>query len=279
MAVPPVARTSDTPGWRMNMAVVVRLARSTDCSRSGGAPCPVRTSRISATVAAPTRAAAGWWLTIRALRALRQIRVLKTRVATGLVMGMSPSTTPTGLAISVTPRSSGGRGPIPGRPWRARLTSRLAKRFLKVLSATLPIPVSATVATASSPARPATASATAVTRAPHRSAGRLPRAAGPDLGPRRQQGLDPVLGPGGQDLLGGRGPPDRPVDPGVDVGREHVLLQVPGGLAGLGGGVPAQGAQHRQPGRRVVGAQPGQAVLGQDQGRHLGVGVGAGRAG
>ena len=162
MAVPPVARISATCGWRMNMAVRVRLACSTDWSRSTGAPCSARTSPTRATVWAPTLAAAGWWLTIRALRALTQIRILNTRVATGLVMGMSPSTTPTGLAISVT-RGRRADGADPGRPCRVRLTSRLAKRFLKVLSATLPIP--ATVAAASSSAWPATASAMAFSSA------------------------------------------------------------------------------------------------------------------
>ena len=157
----------------MNIAVRVRLARSTDWSSSTGAPCSARTAATSATVLAPTPAAAGWWLTIRALRALRQIRVLNTRVATGLVIGMSPSTTPIGLAISVTPRSSGGRGPIPGRPCKARFTSRLAKRFLKVLSATLPIPVLATVAAASSPAWPAAASAMAPSSASTRVSGQV----------------------------------------------------------------------------------------------------------
>src|SRR5919108_46327 len=98
MAVPPVARIRATWGWRMNMAVLARLARSTDWSRAVGAPWSARTVPIRATVRAPTPAADGWWLTIRALRALRQISVLNTRVATGLVIGMSPRITPTGLA-------------------------------------------------------------------------------------------------------------------------------------------------------------------------------------
>ena len=42
---------------------------------------------------------------------------------------------------------------------------------------------------------------------------------------------------------------------------------------------PAEGPQHGLAGRRVVAAQPAQGGLGQLQGRHLGVGVGAGRAG
>ena len=72
MAVPPVARISATRGWRMNMAVRVRLARSTDCSSATGAPWAASTSPMSGPVSAPTTAAAGWWLTIRALRALRR---------------------------------------------------------------------------------------------------------------------------------------------------------------------------------------------------------------
>ena len=227
MAVPPVARISDTCGWRMNIAVRVRLARSTDWSSSTGARCAASTSPMSSTVRAPTSAAAGWWLTIRALRALRQIRVLNTSVATGLVIGMRPSTTPTGLAISVTPRSSGGRGPIPGRPWRARFTSRLAKRFLKVLSATLPIPVSATVAAASSSAWPATAPATPSSSASTRSSGQ----------PASTAWAAAAAAHGG-------------VDRRVDVGREHVLLQV---------AACAPGPWRRRPGPAPA-ARPGRSA-------------------
>ena len=50
-------------------------------------------------------------------------------------------------------------------------------------------------------------------------------------------------------------------------------------LAGLGGGVLAEGPQHGLAGRRVVAAQPAQGALRQLKGLHLGVGVGAGRAG
>ena len=41
-----------------------------------------------------------------ALRDLSAIRILKYAVATGLVIGISPKTTPTAAAISVTLRSS-----------------------------------------------------------------------------------------------------------------------------------------------------------------------------
>ena len=51
---------------------------------------------------APTCAASRWQLTISASRALMQIKVLNTSVDTGLVMGMSPTTTPIGSAISVS---------------------------------------------------------------------------------------------------------------------------------------------------------------------------------
>ena len=45
MAVPPVARISDIRGWRMNIAVLVRLARSTDWSSATGARWAASTSR------------------------------------------------------------------------------------------------------------------------------------------------------------------------------------------------------------------------------------------
>ena len=50
-----------------------------------------------------------------ALRPFKQMRILLIIVATGLVTGSSPSTTPTGLATSVTPRSS-----VPSAPRATR---------------------------------------------------------------------------------------------------------------------------------------------------------------
>ena len=113
----------------------------------------------------------------------------------------------------------------------------------------------------------------------HGGRGQLLGPVGHGAGDVVQQRLDPVLGPAGQVGLGGGGRCHGRVDRRVDVGREHVLLQVAARLPGLGGGVPAQRPQHRQAGRRVVAAQPAQAAVRQDQGGHVGVGVGAGRAG
>ena len=113
---------------------------------------------------APTFAACGWQLAMRAFRAFMQIRVLNTRVETGLVTGMRPRTTPIGSAISA--RDS--RSPImptPGFPTSDFATPRLPNRFFSTLSATQPIPVSVTVAAASSSARPASCAARSVMRA------------------------------------------------------------------------------------------------------------------
>ena len=98
-----------------------------------------------------------------ASRALMQIRALNTSVATGLVIGMSPKTTPIGSAISVSAsRSRRPMTPTPGLPTSDRATPRLANRFLSALSGTQPMPVSATVAAASSSAWPAICPASAV---------------------------------------------------------------------------------------------------------------------
>jgi hypothetical protein len=102
---------------------------------------------------------------MRAFRAFTQIKVLNTSVETGLVIGMSPSTTPIGSAISVSAsRSLLPTTPTPGFPTSDCATSRLANRFLSALSVTEPMPVSATVAAASSSAWSAISVASAVIR-------------------------------------------------------------------------------------------------------------------
>ena len=88
-----------------------------------------------------------------ASRALMQIRALNTSVATGLVTGMSPRTTPMGSAISVSAsRSWLPTTPTPGFPASDCATSRLANRFVSALQCAQPMPVSATVAAASASA-------------------------------------------------------------------------------------------------------------------------------
>ena len=69
-----------------------------------------------------------------ASRALMQIRALNTSVATGLVTGMSPRTTPIGSAISVSAsRSRQPTTPTPGFPTSDCATARLANRFFSAL--------------------------------------------------------------------------------------------------------------------------------------------------
>src|SRR5262245_12880769 len=60
---------------------------------------------MSSPRALPTSMQPRWKLNIRAQRAFSAISALNTAVATGVVMGTRPKTTPAGLAISVTRRS------------------------------------------------------------------------------------------------------------------------------------------------------------------------------
>ncbi len=173
MLGPPVARMNATPGCFMNIAVLRRLPRSrTHCTSSTGAPCCCSTAWMISPVWFPTPSALRWQLTIRALRALRQIKVLKTKVETGLVSGTMPNTTPMGLAISVTRRaSSTSILPAAGRSTKDRQTLWQAKRILITLSAATPMPVSCTQASARAGAAAATASAIACSSASIRSSG------------------------------------------------------------------------------------------------------------
>jgi len=83
-----------------------------------------------------------------ALRPFRAIRILKIIVATGFVTGRRPSTTPTGLATAVRPSLSAPSGPWATRPSSEANTCRAANSIFRVLSATLPISVSATAVAA-----------------------------------------------------------------------------------------------------------------------------------
>jgi hypothetical protein len=191
---------------------------------------------------------------MRALRAFRQMSVLNTRVETGLVIGISPSTTPTGLAISVTPRSSSAAAP-----------ARLALQG--------PVDLQAGEAVLER-----LVDGVADPGLLHRRHRQLLGPGGGSLADPLQQGIDTGFGPAGEGGLRGRGGHHHAVDRGVDLVAEDLLLQVTRGLAGVGRGVLPDRAQHRNARVGVVAAQLPQVLGGQPAGDDVGVGVGAGRA-
>ena len=81
---------------------------------------------------------------------------LLTGVAAGFVEGQTAATTPTGLAYLTSPRS-GSSSMIPTvlalSRRRSRSVPKVLRRFLVILSSTLPSPVSRTAISASSRAR------------------------------------------------------------------------------------------------------------------------------
>ncbi len=93
-------------------------------------------------------------------------------VAPGLVDGVIAATTPTGRAISVRPRAgSAPMTPTDFAPRRSRSRPIVLRRFLAILSATSPSPVSRTAISASARLRPGStiAQAAAVTASSTRS--------------------------------------------------------------------------------------------------------------
>src|SRR6266567_5344777 len=85
-----------------------------------------------------------------ALRPLSALMMLFAGVAAGLVDGVTAPTTPTALAISTRPDSGSSEiTPTDRAPARSRNTPIVLRRFLAILSATLPSPVSRTEASAS----------------------------------------------------------------------------------------------------------------------------------
>ena len=93
--------------------------------------------------------------TITALRPLSALMILLAGVAPGLVDGVIAHTTPTGRAISVRPLATSSEiTPTDFAPCRSRSRPRVLRWFLRSLSRTLPMPVSATASSASSRLRP-----------------------------------------------------------------------------------------------------------------------------
>jgi hypothetical protein len=72
-------------------------------TRSGGPPARSIARRITSTVSPMQRLARGCGLITIAFLPLTAISALKIAVEVGLVVGMTPATTPTGVATSITP--------------------------------------------------------------------------------------------------------------------------------------------------------------------------------
>ena len=89
--------------------------------------------------------------TMTALRPFSALMILLAGVAAGLVLGVMAQTTPTGRAISVMPvAGSSAITPTDLAPCRSRSRPKVLRWFLRILSATSPMPVSATASSASS---------------------------------------------------------------------------------------------------------------------------------
>ncbi len=89
--------------------------------------------------------------TMTALRPFSALMILFAGVAAGLVDGVIAQTTPTGRAISISPRAvSSAITPTDFAPAKSRSSPSVLRWFLRILSSTLPMPVSATASSASS---------------------------------------------------------------------------------------------------------------------------------
>ena len=90
--------------------------------------------RRTSTVSAMQRAARGWGLITTALRPLTEMIALKSVVEVGFVVGITPATTPTGVATSHSPaRSSCFKKPTVRSSLIESQTPSEPKRFLSTL--------------------------------------------------------------------------------------------------------------------------------------------------
>lgn len=159
MALPPVARIVETPGWFIRAPVASMEGTVTHCTQFSGAPAATAASRTMRAASAEQFCAEGWKAKMIGLRVFRAISALKSVVEVGLVTGVIAQMTPTGSAISVMPFSSSRRmTPAVFSPRIEFTTCSQAKRFLTALSSNRPRPVSSTASFARSPCRPSAAS-------------------------------------------------------------------------------------------------------------------------
>ena len=133
-------------------------------SASGGMPAATAGPCITRAASWMQPLAEGWGLMTTASRALREMSALQIAVDVGFVDGMTAATTPMGSAISTTRRTGSSRRMPTVRSGRMySWTSTAANRFLRVLSGTLPKPVSSCARRARRSASPRAASAAAAT--------------------------------------------------------------------------------------------------------------------
>jgi|tagenome__1003787_1003787.scaffolds.fasta_scaffold20957916_2 hypothetical protein len=142
MLLPPVARIVATPGWFMSAPVASSDGSVIQLMQSVGAPAAIAASRTIRADSAEHFCAAGWKANTMGLRVLSASSALKIVVEVGLVTGVMPATTPTGSAISTSPRSSSRAiTPTVLSPRRLLVTCSQAKMFFTALSSTRPRPV------------------------------------------------------------------------------------------------------------------------------------------
>ena len=103
MALPPVARTTETSGWRISSFVAATDGSSIHWMQCSGAPAATAASRTVRAASWLHRCAAGWKAKMTGLRVLRASSALKMVVEVGFVTGVTAATTPTGSAIWVMP--------------------------------------------------------------------------------------------------------------------------------------------------------------------------------
>ena len=153
IAEPPVAITTAIRRWLISSRVPSSVVPEMHWIKPAGAPASSAASDMMRAVSAPQRRPRGCGACTIALPALTAESVLKMTVEVGLVTGISAATTPIGSPIATTLVVSSRHSTPSVRTLRSQSdTAIVLNRFLSVLSAAFPYPVSCA---ASSPSRAA----------------------------------------------------------------------------------------------------------------------------
>src|SRR4051812_28003691 len=115
-ALPPVATITLVRGSVISASIRGIVGSVTTCTTPVGAPAASAAAPSARDASAHTRLAIGCGLTTTALRVIRLSRILKYTVATGLVDGVSASTTPAGRGTSTILVPSSIRGVTKSAP-------------------------------------------------------------------------------------------------------------------------------------------------------------------
>ena len=130
----PVARITDTFRCFIRAPVDSMVGLARHCTRSGGPPARSMARRMTSAVSRMQRRERGWGLITMALRPLTAMIDLNRAVEVGLVVGMIPATTPTGVATSCRPvASSREMKPTVRSPATDSQVPSLPKRFFSTL--------------------------------------------------------------------------------------------------------------------------------------------------